>query len=603
MPQRVKPFTFAPAALAAVAALSPCLYAIEPVRMAGGLNGRVMNAAGAPQMGATVILYNRFERVVGRALTNERGAFSFDGILPDIYSVRVTLASFVPAFKRNIAVQPGNRTFLAINLTSLLSSIELVYLSGGPANIISEDWKWVLRSAGSTRPVLRLLPGVDISDPRSAGRANPVFSKTRGLVRVSSGEAGDLSHAGSLADLGTAFALATSVFGSNQVSVSGNFGYASNSGTPTAGFRTSFSRDFGGASSPEVNVTMRQVFLPARIGAMLAAGRVDNTPALQTLAMTLVDRRKLGDGLELDYGASLESVSFLTRLNYASPFARLRWGSVDEGSLEFAFSSGAAPTEIMPGGEPGEAELQHDLVALSLFPRVSLRGGRALVQRTQNYEIGYRRQWGSRTFAASAYREATTNAAFNAQADPGAITSPDLLPDLASKTSVINGGDFRRMGYVVSLTQNIGDALSATVAYSRSGALELAQAGLTGSNAEELRRALALSGRSFVTARLAGTLPTAGTKFAASYQFSGYDALQPVHISLVQRSTLEPGMNLYLRQPIPRLGSVLPGRLEASAELRNLLAQGYLPVGTPGGQRLILVQSPRAVRGGLSLIF
>ncbi len=46
----------------------------------------------------------------------------------------------------------------------------------------------------------------------------------------------------------------------------------------------------------------------------------------------------------------------------------------------------------------------------------------------------------------------------------------------------------------------------------------------------------------------------------------------------------------------------MPGRLEATAELQNGLAQGYMPV-TQGGQQVTLVQSPRALRGGLSFIF
>jgi hypothetical protein len=46
----------------------------------------------------------------------------------------------------------------------------------------------------------------------------------------------------------------------------------------------------------------------------------------------------------------------------------------------------------------------------------------------------------------------------------------------------------------------------------------------------------------------------------------------------------------------------MPGRLEATAELRNGLGQGYLPI-TEGGQRVLLIQSPRALRGGLSFIF
>jgi hypothetical protein len=62
-----------------------------------------------------------------------------------------------------------------------------------------------------------------------------------------------------------------------------------------------------------------------------------------------------------------------------------------------------------------------------------------------------------------------------------------------------------------------------------------------------------------------------------------------------------PGLNVYLRQPIPF--TLLPWRLEATADLRNLLAQGYLPIGVAGGQQVMLVQTPRSFRGGLSFIF
>jgi hypothetical protein len=48
---------------------------------------------------------------------------------------------------------------------------------------------------------------------------------------------------------------------------------------------------------------------------------------------------------------------------------------------------------------------------------------------------------------------------------------------------------------------------------------------------------------------------------------------------------------------------MLPWRMEAVAELRNLLAQGYLPISVPGGQTLLLIETPRMLRGGLSFIF
>jgi hypothetical protein len=47
----------------------------------------------------------------------------------------------------------------------------------------------------------------------------------------------------------------------------------------------------------------------------------------------------------------------------------------------------------------------------------------------------------------------------------------------------------------------------------------------------------------------------------------------------------------------------MPGRFEATADLQNLLKQGYLPLSGAGGQAIILTNMPRAVRGGLSFIF
>jgi hypothetical protein len=37
--------------------------------------------------------------------------------------------------------------------------------------------------------------------------------------------------------------------------------------------------------------------------------------------------------------------------------------------------------------------------------------------------------------------------------------------------------------------------------------------------------------------------------------------------------------------------------------LRNLLAQGYLPLTMANGQQLLLVNMPRSLRGGLAFVF
>ena len=41
------------------------------------------------------------------------------------------------------------------------------------------------------------------------------------------------------------------------------------------------------------------------------------------MSLTMIERFTLADGIDLDYGASMDSVTYIDRLNYLSPFARL----------------------------------------------------------------------------------------------------------------------------------------------------------------------------------------------------------------------------------------------------------------------------------------
>src|ERR1035438_6519597 len=82
-----------------------CLTAAGPVsgavsvRLSGAIAGSVTNGDGVPQMGAVVMLFNKQDGLSQKVFTDEKGKFAFPALLPDIYSIRVTLASFVPAIK------------------------------------------------------------------------------------------------------------------------------------------------------------------------------------------------------------------------------------------------------------------------------------------------------------------------------------------------------------------------------------------------------------------------------------------------------------------------------------------------------------------------
>jgi hypothetical protein len=597
--------------IAALILSAPVALAANNVPLSGTIAGVVRNAGGVPQMGATVFLFNRTDKLLGRVLTNERGLFGFGLLTPDVYSVRVSLASFVPAVKQKIAVQPGMQSLLYVDLTSVLSSIELVYAKPGEGALMDDDWKWALKGSSSTRPVLRALPVGSQSDPQQSPSASgSVFSGTRGMFNVSAGDPGSLGSAvgsgSSQADLGTAFAVATSLFGHNELALSGNVGYSGHDGLPTVGFRTSYSRDGVG---PEIAVTMQQIYLPVRANLASLTGQPDGTPPLRTMSVSIHDSVSITDDLRLDYGGSLDSVSYMDHVNSLNHFARLTYDLGAAGKLKAAYSSGAPPTDLAlqprdsEGRVSGDAEaLAQDLTALATLPRLSLLDGHPAIQRSQDAEIGYEKKIRATTLNVSAYRERVSNAAMTVVAPEGAFAPGDLLPDTSSQNSVLDAGSYHRSGFAASVSQALGDHVQIGSSFGSGGALSPADPEMTATSAEDLRSRLQVTQRFWASARASATLPVIGTVITGSYQWMDYNnTIMPDHFYLTQSPYTEPGLNIRVRQPIPSVPGI-PGRLEATAELQNGLAQGYLPV-TESGQRVMLVQSPRALRGGLSFIF
>jgi hypothetical protein len=579
---------------------APCVApAAGPIKLSGVITGVVSDSMGIPQMGAIVLLYNRQDRVYGKVQTDDLGQFRFLGLFPDLYSVKVTLATFVPALKKNILVQPGMRSVLNVNLNTLFSTIQLAYPSIDNGSLMSDDWKWVLRTASSTRPVLRFANDPLASGPATSAHSS-VFTDTRGILKVSAGDGPVVTGIGNEADLGTAFALATSLYGNSLLQVSGNVGYGSQTGVPTAAFRTSYSRDLAGGS-PEVSLTMRQLILPGRLGAALS-GTESALPMLRSMSASFNDRTQLTEDVALQYGFTLDSVSFLDRLNYFSPYARLSYKVGNNAEVDFAYTSGNGRPDLA-GAVSQDADLQRDLSTLGLFPRISLLGARPKIQRGEEYELTYSLKARSRIYQVSAYRESVTNAALSLVAPAGMYGGGDILPDLFSANSIFDAGNYHSVGYTAAVTQNLGDHLSATVMYGSMGALTAQNREIVSDSPDELRSMIRSGRKQAATTRVTATSPWTGTHLIASYQWTDSNRwAMPGHLYTTQAGGPMPGLNVYIRQPIPGL-SFLPWRMEATADLSNMLAQGYLSLGMVNGQRVLLVETPRSFRGGLSFIF
>jgi hypothetical protein len=343
---------------------------------------------------------------------------------------------------------------------------------------------------------------------------------------------------------------------------------------------------------------MRQLYLTPKPGSALTTG-TDNSPVLRTMSLAFLDKFDVADNVHFDYGFDFQSVSYIDRLNYASPFIRATYDAGSQGRIRVGFSSGSSPAELLARDEQKSGEFDQDLTALAMLPRVSLSDAHVAVQRTQNFEIGYERIEGSRTYSAGVYRESVSNAAFMLAGADDSIPTADLLPDLSSRSSILNIGSYQRVGYTAGIRQALGDNLELSVAAGQAGALMPSVVDRQYLNSGDLRAGISRTQRPWVTMRASGIIPKAGTRIVADYGWTDFDTLMPMHVFLTQKSNQDIGVNVFLRQPLPM---IFPWRMEFTAELRNMLAQGYLPIGGPGS-RTVLTNSPRAVRGGLNFIF
>ena len=249
-----------------------------------------------------------------------------------------------------------------------------------------------------------------------------------------------------------------------------------------------------------------------------------------------------------------------------------------------------------------EGDLRSGISDLVLFPRVSVRDSRATVQQSRSFEAGYHRTAGSRSFDAAVFRETVSNAALTISGGDGTFPAWDVLPDLFTSSSVFNAGGYQSLGYMVSGTQQLGENLKVNLMYSSGGALLAERTAITGDNPDDLRNMIRAGRRRALTTQVSGTSPWSGTQFTASYQWTDNHSVSPAHFYATRGMGVEAGLNISVRQPIPT-SPLLPVRMEATADLRNLLSEGYLPFSLVDGRQIQLMPSPRSFRGGLSFIF
>lgn len=562
-----------------------------PVPFGGNLLGLVVDSLGTPQMGAKVSLLDRYDRPVRHAITGADGRFGFAGLAPSHYALRVAEDSLLPAVRDRIAVHAGLSSVLEIRMAALFSSVEVRYTK--PTSVMSDDWKWVLKTSTATRVITRELPGPATSSTPD----NPlkVFTGTRALVSVSAGDSNMmLPNDSTLMDLGTAFALATTLYDRNRLTVSGIVGQSLNSGMPTLGIRSTYSRDSpeGYRSLPEIAVTAQQFYLPSQVLNMLGPG---DTQAVRSSSISYYDKMDFLGAIHLEYGSSFDSLSYVDHINRVSPYARMTSSLGSLGTIAVSYSNGSNPTDLYLHQYADENDLAGTLDALSSVPVFSMRQRRLELEKRQSYEAGYTKVFGGISYGLSGFYENTNDGRLNVTGDTSGLDAANLMPDISTTTTLYNYGHYNRHGLVASINKKMTDDLEFGISAGSMGGFSLT--GEEATSANFLRR----SDFAIASANIRMMVPKSETRIVSEYAYVQDGALIPGHIFTTQQLYIQPGLNIVIRQPLPSFFGV--GRLELSGDVRNLLAQGYLSATATDGHHMLLSQYPRTVRGGLSIIF
>jgi hypothetical protein len=535
------------------------------------LSGYVRNAVGIPQMGATVEVLGASALRL-RALTDENGFFELANILPGTYSVKVTAASFLPTLREHVSLRQGASTVLNLTLNTLFDSLQL----GPPrTDADQDDWKWTMRSVAS-RPVLRILPdGSTVVLEPEEGSGDDELRASLSLVAGSPSEG-----YGSQSDMMTGFALEQHVFENDAWTLAGNVGYGGPE--PAAILRGAFTHHGANGSDPTVALTVRSLAPPETSL---------HTGGLQALELTTSDSLVFGNVLELHFGSELETVQFMGRVTAFRPFGTADVHLSPNTVVEYAYASSRPTSRSYDGDDPVATHLGES------GPRISLASFNPSLERANHQEISVSHRMGATNMQVAFFSDHVSNTVLTGL---GVVSgdSGELLPDLASGTFSYRGRDLDTSGLRFVLQRKLRSDLVATLDYGYGGALTLPDHVAL----RDARSTLTAVQRHAASARLSGRIPRCKTHWSTSYGWTSGHALTPVDMFNSSPGQSDPYLNIYVRQPLPSLG-FLPMKMEAMVDLRNLLAQGYVPLVGADGQTVYLVQSARSVRGGLAFTF
>jgi Carboxypeptidase regulatory-like domain len=548
---------------------------------AGKLSGVVRDSTGTPQMGAAVEIVPEIAAKAASLglLTNTQGIFHDERLAPGLYTVRVTLAGFLPTVQQHVRISAHLTTIVRVELESMFASLDQLRRQPSTGRVESDDWKWVLRSASVTRPVLQWV------DDGSTTASNVDFDAKATRPRARLDFTDGSRHAGSASNLpsapSTAFAYDQKLGGSSRLLFAGQANYDSE--ITGGGIATVWLPTGTLGAGPHSALVLRE----SRIG---PGGRTFRGVRLEQDGALA-----LGDRALLRYGAEYVLVGMVKSATSLRPHLELDTRITDAWHAAMIF---AEEPGVFAPLDSDEREIGSELAAalneLDSFPTLLWRDGRPVLEGGWHEEIAAERKLGSHgEIQVAAFHDDNRHVAVFGRGNE--LPAADYFHEYSSNAFAYDGGPSGNWGMRIAVRQKVSDSTELTAVYAYAGALSPSEVA-DGPTRSMLRNNMYNS----VAANVSTKLPHLGTKLSGGYKWVGGEAVSRLDAYGESLYQMVPFLHIGVRQALPKFA---PGHWEAIANCDNLFAQGYVSMMSTQDRRAVLVPAFRTFRGGLSVQF
>jgi hypothetical protein len=461
----------------------------------------------------------------------------------------------------------------------MFASLDQLRRTPSNSSVEADNWKWVLRSASSVRPVLEWMD----DDRRIASRVSVESSIPRAprfRLEFTDGARRPVSASSIASSPATAVAYEQKLGGTSKLILAGQMSYDDDS--PGGGIATVWLPTGTLGAGPHTALVLREAKLGPE-GRTFRGVRIDQGGALS-----------LGNRTVLRYGGEYVLVGLGAAASSLRPRAELNIRISDDWSTALIFASmpsGPAPLEASDA-QPGGA-LAAALNELDAFPALLWRGGRPVLQSGRHEELAAERKIGTRgKLQIAGFHDDNRHVAVFGRGED--LPAADYFQGYLSDGFAYDGGASSSWGTRVALREKFDGDVELTAIYSFGGALVPVD-GTDGS----LRDRLRTTQRHSFGASVSAKVPRVGTKVNAGYKWVNGVTVSRVDSYGESLFQFDPYLHLSVRQPLPKFTL---GRWEAIADCDNLLAQGSVSMASRDGH-VVLLPAFRTFRGGLSFQF